>query len=62
MIRTQKAAIGIPLNRELERIMIAAPPQKLPILRENEEEIKKILHIKGVTYETADTIRVEIPV
>jgi len=62
MIRTQKAAIGIPLNRELERIMIAAPPQKLPILRENEEEIKKILHIKGVTYETGDTIRVEIPV
>jgi valyl-tRNA synthetase len=60
MIRTQKAKVGIPLNREIETMTVAAPPQKLIVLRENEEEVTKILHIKGVTYEAGDTLHVEI--
>ncbi|RLI32172.1 valine--tRNA ligase, partial [Candidatus Bathyarchaeota archaeon] len=56
-IRTEKARAGIPLNQEIETLKITASPAKITILQENEEEIKRVLHIKELRFEEGDSLK-----
>ena len=56
-IRTEKARAGIPLNQEIETLKITASPAKIIILQENEEEIKRVLHIKELRFEDGDSLK-----
>jgi valyl-tRNA synthetase len=59
-IRTEKAKASIPLSQEIKAITITASPTNLNILRENEEEIKSVLHIKQLRFEEGDALKAAI--
>jgi valyl-tRNA synthetase len=59
-IRSAKARAGIPLNADVASITIRTPSEQQPAVREEEEEIQKILHIQNIAYEIDDGIKVEI--
>jgi valyl-tRNA synthetase len=50
-VRSRKSRLGIPLNVMLTKVILAAPKNKISILKEVEREFKNILHIEEITYE-----------
>ncbi|MDQ1279061.1 MAG: valyl-tRNA synthetase [Thermoproteota archaeon] len=59
-IRGEKARTGVPLSAPLENIRIVAPNKDITILKENEEEVKQILHIKEVEYIEGQNLEIKI--
>ncbi|MFH0897804.1 MAG: valine--tRNA ligase [Candidatus Bathyarchaeota archaeon] len=57
-LRNEKAKLSIPLNSTLERATISAPSQNISILKEAEEDFKRILHIKEISYEESETLKI----
>lgn len=59
-LRNEKAKLGIPLNATLEKAAIIAPSQKISALREMEEDFKRILHIKELSFTDGETFSVTL--
>jgi valyl-tRNA synthetase len=59
-IRTEKAKASIPLSQEIKAITITASPTNITILRENEEDIKSVLHIKQLKFEEGEALKATI--
>ena len=59
-MRSEKAKLGIPLSTTLERATITAPNQRISVLREVEEDFKRILHIREIRFEKGEMLKVAL--
>jgi len=48
------------LSADVARVTVRTPSEFQPAVRKEAEEIKRILHVRSITYEISDDITVEI--
>ncbi len=59
-LRTEKSKLGLPLNATLEKAIITAPSRKISALREAEDVLKRVLHIKELSLTSGETFSVKL--
>ena len=59
-IRSEKAKHGIPLNANIDKVVIVIPKTDIAILRKVVEDIKRILKIKHIVFEDGERSEVKI--
>ncbi len=59
-LRAEKSEANIPLSAVVERVTIRASERQIASLREAEETVKEVLHVKEVRYEVGETLEVAL--
>jgi valyl-tRNA synthetase len=60
LIRNEKSKAGISLNAPLQHVALKGPSKSLTIVKSEENEVKRILNIKEIAYETSEILEANI--